>query len=32
MGPLCVTDPQYGDHDKKNMEFWSVYAQTGDFR
>jgi hypothetical protein len=32
MGPLCITDPQYGGDDKEIWSFYQFLAQTDDFR
>jgi hypothetical protein len=31
-GPLCITDPQYGDDDKEILSFGQFMAQTDHFR
>ncbi len=32
MGPLCITDPQFGGHDHEIRSFDQSLQQTGDFR
>jgi hypothetical protein len=32
MGLLCITDPQYGNHDQEILSFGQFLPQTGDFR
>jgi hypothetical protein len=32
MGPLCVTDPQFGDHEQERLSFGQFLPQTGDSR
>jgi hypothetical protein len=32
MGPLCITDPEYGGHDQEIWSFDQFLSQTGDFR
>jgi hypothetical protein len=29
---LCITDPEYGGHDKEIRSFGQFLTQTGDFR
>jgi hypothetical protein len=29
---LCITDPQYGDHDHEILSFSQFIPQPGDFR
>jgi hypothetical protein len=31
MGPLCITDPEYGSHSQEIWSFGQLLAQTGDF-
>jgi hypothetical protein len=30
--PLCITDPQYWDHDQEILSFSEFLPQAGDFR
>jgi hypothetical protein len=32
MGPLCITDEEYGDQDKVIWSFSQFLPQTNDFR
>jgi hypothetical protein len=32
MGPLCITDLQYGDHDQEIRSFSQFLHRTDDFR
>jgi hypothetical protein len=32
MGPLCITDPEYGGQDQEIRSFGKFMPQTGDFR
>jgi hypothetical protein len=32
MRPLCIADPEYGDHDQEIRSFNNFLPQTGDFR
>jgi hypothetical protein len=32
MGPLCITNLQYEDHDQEIQSFGHILPQTSDFR
>jgi hypothetical protein len=32
MGPLCITEPEYGGHDQKIWSSGQFLPQTSDFR
>jgi hypothetical protein len=32
MGPLCINNPQYENHDQEILSFGQFRPQTGDFR
>jgi hypothetical protein len=32
MGPLSITNPQYGDHNYEKLSFCQFRPQTDDFR